>query len=87
MNWKDSLVEFLEKVEAAFAPARRDDLAPEAQEHIGRRLLWQAVWVIEDGPYEGQWAMAPLTPDFLGFAWVPECDLAGVASVRAGIPA
>jgi hypothetical protein len=78
-------VNFLEQVNATLTPASREDLALGVAEHIGRRLSWQACWVIEDGRYEGQWAMMPLPPDHLGIGWVPECDLADIAPVRAGI--
>ena len=67
------------RVWGTFSPDRRDDLVPEAADWIGCRLVWQASWLIEDGPYEGQWAMCIVRPGFMNplppFAWVPLCDL------------
>ena len=44
---------------------------------IGCYALWQAVWQITEGPFNGEWAMAVVpTPDKaqlqFPFAWVPE---------------
>lgn len=80
-------MDFLEQVQATFAPARIDDLRSGLAESIGCRTTWQAAWMIEDGPYTGQWAMMPLPPGDLVVGWVPECDLAEIVSSRAGIPA
>jgi hypothetical protein len=70
-----------DEVEATFAPQRTDDLKPGCETWIGRRARWAAEWIIEDGPYQGQWAMvqhetgAPM-------AWSPLCDLADVVPVH-----
>ena len=45
-------------IEAVYAPLRTDDLSPGSSEYNGRIAEWQAVWIIEGGPYDGQWAMA-----------------------------
>jgi hypothetical protein len=63
---------------ATFQPGRTDDLRAGAREVIGYRGQWEAAWVIEDGPYEGQWAMVP--EEHLKFAWCPESDLEGMAA-------
>ncbi len=65
-------------VMATYQPARRDDLKPGVAEWIGLYGEWCAAWIIDDGPYAGQYAMA--VPDLaiglrLPFGWVPECDL------------
>lgn len=70
---------------AEYQPQRRDDLKPAAEEWIGWRGLWEAAFVIDEGPYEGQFACtvklkrdgtygAPYPPA-RAFAWVPQCDL------------
>ena len=71
-----------DKVTAVYRPLRIDDLRPGVAEWIGHSFEWEAMWVIEDGPYEGQWAMGM---DRLGlrdrgeevppFYWCPLCDL------------
>ena len=71
-------IQHLDNYRARLEPARRDDLKPEVEKFIGRDLLWQACWVIEHGPYEGQWAMQLLTVKYEGFLWVPFCDLEDV---------
>ena len=68
-------------VEATFSPPRTDDLRHEAEVCVGKRYQWMADWLVEEGPYEGQWAMTPypLAPmDDRKFAWVPESDLRDV---------
>lgn len=77
-------IEQFDKVTATFRPLRTDDLQPpEAAEWIGWRGEWLASWPVEDGPYKGQWAMAPMAPlgTYLPFAWTPFCDLADVEIV------
>ena len=37
----------------------------------GHRTLFQAGWVIEGGPYDGEWAMIPCSFD----PWVPSSEL------------
>lgn len=64
-----------DKITATFAPRRTDDLLPGVVEWIGRKLIWQAYWVIEEGSYEGEWAMAPCDVSGCPFAWVPSGDL------------
>lgn len=71
-------IEEHDKINAVFRPKRTDDLQPGCEEFVGRSGEFQAVWVIEDGPYEGQFAMwVPKDWNFEGFpaVWVPECDL------------
>lgn len=66
-----------QKVKAVFAPKRTDDLQEGLGAYVGKTFEFTAAWIIEDGPYTGQWAF---TGD-LQFApeWVPECDLDIVA--------
>jgi hypothetical protein len=71
---------------ATFRPTRHDDLQPGAAEWIGERCKWQAAWIIESGPYTGQWAMSVdphrTVPRATSFAWAPFCDLADVEVVE-----
>jgi hypothetical protein len=72
-----------EKFVATFEPVRRDDLRDNAADWIGRRLTWQRMWLIEDGPYAGQWACSPYdgkTFEPTPFSWVPECDLSNAVT-------
>jgi hypothetical protein len=66
--------------EATFAPLRTDNLKLGPLRMVGKRLVWKALWVIEDGEYAGQWAMAPpvdMPSEFREgvWAWAPACDL------------
>lgn len=68
-----------DKRKGTFKPVRSDDLAPGVAECVGMYCIWEAMWIIEEGQFEGQWAMAPRidvvdTPN-VPFAWVPECDI------------
>lgn len=75
---------------AAFRPCRTDDLRPGSERFIGKTLTWQAVWVIEEGPYEGEIAMSPRpidlkdmpTFDSPPFCWTPHSDLACIERVH-----
>jgi len=71
-------------VRARFSPKRIDDLIDGVIDWIGFEATWQALWIIEEGPYKGQWAMGVEPKEatrlleeglILPFAWVPECDL------------
>jgi hypothetical protein len=64
----------LEQRSGSFEPRRVDDLVPAALEWIHRTLRWQAVFVIEEGEYAGEWAWAPLATN-APFAWVPARDV------------
>lgn len=77
---------------ARFEPVHRDTLKPGALEMIGQEFVFEAVWVIEEGTYEGQRAMQFVSWgdqarrwewDKLDFWWVPEEDLANMVSVPA----
>jgi hypothetical protein len=72
-----------DKFTAVFSPARRDDLQDGAAALIGKRLSYQAAWIIEDGPYAGQWACSVLNGLVAGdrswsFAWAPLSDLSDI---------
>jgi hypothetical protein len=65
-------------VEATFRPTRLDDLKPEVKGKVGERGIFQAVWIVEDGHYEGQWAMSPQDFNHWQFVWTPLCDLVNI---------
>lgn len=68
---------------ATFKPQRTDDLSAQAAEWIGWEGLWEAAFLIEEGPHEGQFACTVHRkhrernsgPPAEAFAWVPQCDL------------
>lgn len=66
------------RVRAVFSPLRTDDLKPETFGYIGQTFDWEALWIIENGDYDGQFAMgfdrAILNHPYT-FNWVPQCDL------------
>lgn len=71
----DDLQQF-DWIMATFQPTRTDNLKPGSEKWIGRRMLFEIVWGIDDGPYEGDWAAlhySPPGPEHFG--WVPVCDL------------
>jgi hypothetical protein len=71
-------------VDATFSPARTDDLKPGMERWVGRRSLWEALWVNgEEEAYPGQLAFGA-APELLRkgelvpphpYLWVPACDL------------
>ena len=80
----DDLEQF-DTVTATFHPQRTDDLTNGADQWIGWRGEWQAMWIIERGPYEGPWALSPWQSEQRpSFAWVPFCDLADVVIPARG---
>lgn len=83
-----SKIQQFDKVEARFTPKRIDDLRAGAHQFIGEIAEFRALWVIEDGPYEGQWAMeVPRNWDARSggeFVWSPECDLSPVVAAHPG---
>lgn len=66
-----------DRVRGTYDPLRTDDLAGYAVPEIGERWTWEALWIIEDGLYAGQWAMRPVDAE-PAFAWAPFCDLSNV---------
>lgn len=70
-------IELFDKITAVFSPRRTDDLIPAAEAWIGRKAVWEAYFVIEKGPYKGEWAMVLEGTDRLEapFAYVPLGDL------------
>lgn len=68
---------------AVFNPQITTDLQypEETKKFIGKRLYWQASWMIEEGTYKDQFAMCvQVTSDEerTPFIWVPEVDLSDV---------
>jgi len=71
---------------ATFTPTRTDDLRGMARPNVGVTLDWTRYWLIEDGPYKGQWACLPTHSDE-SFGWVPECDLTPCVTADNSEPA
>lgn len=80
------MMEQFDKIRATFTPQRTDDLRYGAEKCIGWEGEWTACWIIEDGDYEGQWAMSPDREKPWPMAWVPLCDLTPALALP-GIPA
>lgn len=68
-----------QKVRAIFQPVRTDDLIPSALPLIGKEGVFMASYILDEGPYVGQFAMGieDRTGEWSRFmaAWVPESDL------------
>jgi hypothetical protein len=64
-----------DRVVATLRPVRTDDLRPGIAAYVGITLEWEALWVIEEGPYKGQWAIQPSDMARWPFRWFPQCDL------------
>lgn len=69
-----------ERFIATFKPEHMDDLRLEARDWIGWRGVWEAVWLIDEGAFEGQYACAVVpmqdkAPPADAFVWVPSGDL------------
>jgi hypothetical protein len=60
---------------AVFAPRNENDLVSGASDFVGHVGLWERAWLVEDGPFDGEWACALLEPRPAPFAWAPESDL------------
>jgi hypothetical protein len=60
-------------VYGVFNPKNRATLKPECLPYIDKVIFFQAIWIIEEGKYEGQWALLPLNSPMT--KWVPECDV------------
>ena len=65
------------KIKGIFKPQKKETLRGEATPFIGKPLKFMAMWIIEDGPYEGQWAFQPRTMDDkrVPMGWVPQEDI------------
>ena len=61
-------------IAAEFRPRRTDNLRPGWLGWVGRPATWEAQFVLESGPYKGQWAMVPQTEQPPP-GWVPLSDL------------
>ena len=65
-----------DKVYARFNPRDLTTLRRGARPFVGLCTTWEAYWIIEEGPYSGQWAMVARGWWDSGFpGWVPEIDL------------
>lgn len=79
------IYEQFDKITATFQPQRTDDLKHGIAEWIGYRGIMQAMWIIEEGPYAGQWVFGPALeemkkPDYVcvPWGWIAESDLVDV---------
>lgn len=68
-------MQYFDTINAIFKPKNLTTLKSEAKDFIGLSCLWTAVWIIEEGEYQGQWAMTPDYEVNAPFSWVPEEDL------------
>lgn len=66
---------YLEQFRGVFLPRNVDNLTPSAQALIGKELTWLPAWIIEEGPYQGQWALQMVDPVPAPFGWAPEEDV------------
>lgn len=64
-----------QRIHATFEPVNTSTLREGAEKFIGHYGEWYAGWVLEDGDYEGDWAMIPTYDNPFEFGWVPLCDL------------
>ena len=66
-----------DKVKAVYNPKNIDTLKDEAKPFIDKPLMFQALWIINTGECEGQWAFQPLTMDGerVSMGWVPQEDI------------
>ncbi|CAN7515438.1 hypothetical protein [Brucella pseudogrignonensis] len=62
-------------VYARFSPKVVETLKPEALDFIGREGHFEFLWIIDEGKYQGQWAMRKPTDWSAPFVWVPYEDL------------
>jgi hypothetical protein len=67
-------------VVAEFRPKRTDDLKSDALPLVGQTGLFEPLWRISGGEYDGQWAMRiPRDWPIESAVWIPECDLRRVS--------
>ena len=81
-EWRSSVKQH-DVIKATFRPTRTDDLRPEIRGMIDKRSRFQAWFVYGEGPYKGQWEMAPCpySRDNTEWPWpftVPLCDLVDI---------
>ena len=78
-------LQYLDYVEATYDPLICDDLTPRARESIGERGQFCVGWLIEEGRYEGNWALSPREFERFPFGWAPLCDFSAVRLVSINI--
>jgi hypothetical protein len=72
-------------VRGTWRPSDASTVRDEASPLVGYRGEWLAAWIIEDGRFEGEYAMTSQT---IGFRWwVPLSDLVDVEFVSRMVPA
>lgn len=69
-----------DKFSGVFRPKALDTLKPDVVQHIGKTIHVHAGWVVEEGPYAGQWAFVVEDRDIC-IGWVPREDIEGMARV------
>ncbi len=71
-------MELLEKRWGIFNPKRMDTLKVDCHPFIGKRMQFEALWLMDKGdPYPGQWAVMPICDDgeWWHLGWVPSEDI------------
>ena len=65
------------KIKGIFKPKNKETLLDDAIPFVGKPLKFVAMWILDDGPYEGQWAFQPRTMDDkrVPMGWVPQEDI------------
>lgn len=75
-----------DRITATFSPTNAETLRAGIEAWIGWRGEWLVGWIIEDGTYQGQYAMIPVIEINPGFSWVPECDLSAIVPLDDSTP-
>ena len=78
-------LQHLDYVEATYDPIIRDDLTLLARESVGERGEFCVGWMVEEGRYEGNWALNPMEFGRFRFGWAPLCDFRDVRLVAATV--
>ena len=69
--------------EAIYQPSEIKDLSSKAKKLVGRRIVIQIGWKLDNGPYKGQYCYLP-NPDF-GVGFIPASDLRNIRNISLGV--
>lgn len=82
-------MEALTRIQGVFKPKDMQTLKPEAKQYVGYIFTWEALWLIDDGVYAGQWIFRPLGKEGerlpLPFRWVLTEDIEEIKEGYANI--